>query len=458
MADRNITDPSLREQARELFMEAASYLAIPDRIYTSLLEPERVLQTRLSVQMDDGTYALFNGFRAQHCTWPGSGKGGIRYDPNVNVDEIIGLAMLMTWKCGAMHLPYGGTKGGVAPAYDAMRDFAQMKALKNNPSLNKAELEQIAEKEELRWRKKFPREMSKQELQNVTYGYVEKIFPLIKNESDIAAPDLGTGSREMGWYMDKYSAMVGHTVLSIVTGKPLPLGGSLGREEATGRGVFITILEALKSLNMFAFGITAAIGGFGNVGYPTARYLHESAIKIVAISDFYGGIINTSKGLDPLAVYQHSQKTGSVVGFAEADAISNSELLELDVTLLIPAAIQHVITEKNAPRIRARILAAAANAPVTISGMKILEDMGVFIIPDILCNAGGVTVSHFERVQGIQWLSWDLDQVWGELDKYMKAAFKRVLNTAKHYNVSNVLGAHIAGISRVVEAGIARGK
>lgn len=453
-------EPNLKEQALELFGQAAFHISPPihERIFLSLLEPERVLPVRMVVRMDDGSNMIFQGWRSQHCSWPGPTKGGIRLHSDVTQDEVIGLSMFMTWKCGLIGLPYGGAKGAITVAWDALEFYTRWRAKKINPHITEEELQRIAAEEKKKWRIRFPRRMSDGELKRIWDEYVKKIYPLINREGDIVAPDLETGPKEMGWFMDAYSSMIGYTVPSIATGKPLSLGGSQGRDEATGRGCFVTIMEALKRLGIPPLGASAAIMGYGKVGFPTAYYLHEAGIKIVAISDFEGGIINKEQGLDPKRVFEHRQKTGSVVGFKEADNLTNKELLELPVTILVPAATQGVITEENAPRIKARILAEAANAPTTIPAISVLNDKNIFIIPDILCNAGGVTVSYFEWVQGLQWFFWDLPQVQEKLDAIMKSAFERVAANAEKYRVSTTLAAHITGISRVVQAGIDRGK
>ena len=300
--------------------------------------------------------------------------------------------------------------------------------------------------------------MSDLELQQLTHRYVEKFFPLMGPEKDVPAPDLQTNAKVMGWILDKYSAMVGHTVPSIVTGKPLAIGGSPGRDDATGRGVGHTTMLALKHLGLSPQGKTVALQGFGNVGGPTATFLHQQNLKIIAISDYHGGIINTQKGLNPSDVLAYRNKTGRISGFPEADSCTNDELLVLPVDILIPAAIERVITEFNADKLNCRILAEAANGPTTPGADPILKEKNIFVIPDILANAGGVIVSYFEWVQGLQWLHWTLEYIRESEDSMLTKAFNSVISTAMQYHVSNRMGAMITAIDRVSQAGIARGK
>lgn len=429
---------NLLNSTLKLYEETAKYIDIPSRIYQSLKKPERVLEVRLPVRMDNGEYIIFDGWRSQHCTWPGPAKGGVRYHIDVTEDEVVALSMLMTWKCGVIGLPYGGGKGGITPAWDIL----------NNK-----------QKEELK--KIFPISMSVGERKRITDEYVEKIHPIIGPKQDILAPDLNTGSQEMGWIMNKYSSLKGYTVLGVVTGKPLSLGGSLGRNEATGRGCFIMIMEALKYLGINnPSATTAVVQGFGNAGSVTANLLYKVGVKVIAISDSRGAILNKN-GLDPqkLLEYKKSKgKTGSVAGFPESEQITGDDLFKIKADIFVPAALEGVITENNADSMKFRIIAEAANGPTSPEADKILHENGIFIIPDILANAGGVTVSYFEWVQSKEGLFWKLDEVNKQLEEKMKQSFRDVLETAKQYKVSNRAAAFILGVRRVVQAGIDRGK
>ena len=451
---------SLKDAAVTLFLRAAEYLHLNDRIYQSLQEPERVLEVRLPVRLDDGSYATFMGWRSQHCTWLGPAKGGLRYHPDVTKDEVIGLSMYMTWKCALVGLPFGGAKGGIAPAWAVIANDVRKQAKKQfSNSISEKKITELIKQSREVWIKKFPRELSDVELQRITHRYVEKVFPIIGAEQDIPAPDLGTGAKEMGWFLDKYSTMIGHTLPSIVTGKPLSIGGSPGREEATGRGVYITIMLALKHLGLCARGKTVAIQGFGKVGEPAAAFLYKEEMKIIAISDYKGGVVNTIQGLDPAHVLAYRNKNGSVVGFPEGDSCTNAELLTLPVDILIPAAIERVITEKNADKLKCRILVEAANAPTTPGADPILEQNNIFVIPDIVCNASGVVVSYLEWVQGLQWLHWTLERVRKSEDAIMTKAFNSLIYAAEEqYHTSNRMGGMITAIDRVNQAGIDRGK
>ena len=424
----------------DLYKNAAKYLDMPDRIYLSLQRPERVLEVRIPVRMDNGDNLIFQGWRSQHCSWRGPLKGGIRYHPDTTRNEVIALSMLMTWKCALVDIPYGGAKGGVNLDMDVLPD--NYKKELTNP---------------------FPYLMSKRELKNLTDNYTEKIFPIIGPKIDIPAPDVNTTPEIMGWIMNKYSSMVGHTEPSVVTGKPLSLGGSVGRDKATGQGCFITILEALDYLSRTnklgprSDRYTCAIQGFGNAGSVVAKLLHEGGIKVIAVSDRKGAIYNL-RGLDIPKLIELKNKGNSVSNFKEAESISQEDLLSLPVTILVPAALEGVITKYNAHKIQARILAEAANGPTTPEANKIIEKNGVFVIPDILANAGGVVVSYFEWVQGLEQFYWSLEQVEKELQTKMKKAFDEVMATAKKFKVENRTAAFMTAINRVAEAGIARGK
>lgn len=423
-----------------LYQNAAQYLNMPERIFLSLQKPERVLEVRIPVKMDNSDCLVFQGWRSQHCSWRGPLKGGIRYHPDATMNEVIALSMLMTWKCALADIPYGGAKGGVTLALDVLP-----KKYKEN------------------WRDLFPYRMSKRELKNLTDNYIEKIYPIIGPKIDIPAPDVNTTPEIMGWIMNRYSAMIGHTEPSVVTGKPLSLGGSVGRDQATGQGCHITIMEAIEYLSkdkkagFNPDNTTCAIQGFGNAGSVVANFLHKTGIKIVAVSDRSGAIYN-SKGLDIPKLISMKETGSGVSNFNEGENINPEDLLSLPVTILVPAALEGVITKNNAHKIRAKILAEAANGPTTPEANQILEENDVFIIPDILANAGGVIVSYFEWVQGLEQFYWSINQVEKELQAKMKKAFGEVMNTTKKYNVGNRTAAFITAISRVAEAGIARGK
>ncbi len=424
---------NLTETALTFYRQAAEHLNLSPRIYQSLQEPERVLRVRIPVEMGDGSCVIFRGWRSIHNTWRGPGKGGIRYHPDVTEDEVVGLSMFMTWKCAVVGIPFGGAKGGIAPAWNL-----------------------LDETERAAWKQKFPKRMSKRELEQMTRGYVQKILPLLGPEKDIPAPDVYTDAETMGWIMDEYSKIMGYTIPSVVTGKPISIGGSVGRDEATGRGCYITILKALKhrSLN----GGNAVIQGFGNAGSKVAELLYKDGIQIIGISDSRGGIVNMKLGLDPARVREFKNKTGTVVGFPDADSCTNEELLELPTTILVPAALEGTITARNARRIHAYIIAEAANGPTTPDADPILNENNVFVIPDILANAGGVTVSYFEWVQGLQRLFWDLGRVRNELETIMSNAFDQVVAYAIKHCVPMRNAAFAVAINTVAQAGIDRGK
>lgn len=432
------------QSSLELYKNAAKYLDMPERIYLSLQRPERVLEVRIPVKMDNGDCLLFKGWRSQHCSWRGPLKGGIRFHPDTTRDEVIALSMLMTWKCALVNIPYGGGKGGVNLDLESLPD-----TYKNDP----------------KWQNPFPYLMSKRELKNLTDNFTEKIFPIIGPKVDIPAPDVNTNAEIMGWIMNKYSSMVGYTEPSIVTGKPISLGGSVGRDKATGQGCFITIQEAInyiysKKSGKSAFNAanaTCAIQGFGNAGSVVAKLLYEEGIKVVAVSDRSGAVFN-STGLNIPKLIEMKSKGYSVCDFKKAEAMNPEDLLLLPVTILVPAALEGVITKDNAHKVQAKILAEAANGPTTPEADQILEKNGVFVIPDILANAGGVVVSYFEWVQGLEQFYWNLDQVEKELKTKMQKAFGDVMATAIKFKVSNRTAAFITAINRVMDAGIARGK
>ena len=394
------------------FEEAAEALGIDDGIRDFLKVPKRSVIVSVPVRMDDGTVKVFTGYRVQHNNARGPYKGGIRYHPDVTLEEVTALAMLMTWKTAVVDLPYGGAKGGV---------------------------------------KCNPKEMSMGELERLTRRYTASIYDVIGPVVDIPAPDVYTDAQTMAWIMDTYSQIRGQPTPEIVTGKPVYLGGSEGREEATSYGVSVCVREAAKKYGIPLKGATVAVQGYGNVGYHAARILHEWGAKIVAVSDSKGGIYSKD-GLIPEKVKKHKESTGSVVGFNGVERISNQELLELDVDFLIPAAIEGQITEKNADKIRARVVVEGANGPTTPKADEILFERGVKVIPDILANAGGVTVSYLEWVQNVQKVRWNREEVLERLDRRMVKSFKDVAEESEKYEAPMRKGAMLLAVSRVAEA------
>ncbi|MEL7234272.1 MAG: Glu/Leu/Phe/Val dehydrogenase, partial [Chloroflexota bacterium] len=378
------------------FDRAVSYTSLNDGIREFLRYPRREFTVNFPVRRDNGTLEMFTGYRVHHSTVLGPTKGGIRYSPNVTLDEVRALAMWMTWKCALVQIPYGGAKGGVV--------------------VN-------------------PRDLSQREVENLTRRYAAELIPIISPHSDIPAPDMGTSSETMAWFMDTYSMTVGYSVPAIVTGKPIIVGGSEGRTEATGRGVIIAMMQAMKARGWPNLtGSKIAIQGFGNVGAHAALYAHELGFKVVAVSDINGGIYNAD-GLGIPAVVEHVNSTGTVIDFAEAQNITNTELLLLPCDVLIPAALEGQITAHNADRVRAAMVVEAANGPTTPEADDILRDNGVFLVPDILANAGGVIVSYFEWVQDLQAFSWDKAEVFRQLERIMVKAFDFALTTADDHNV-----------------------
>ena len=405
------------EIALAQFDRAARYVPMKAGIYKMLRKPKRELTVTFPVRMDDGSVEIFTGYRVQHHDVRGPFKGGIRYHPNVTLDEVRALAMWMTWKTAVVNIPYGGAKGGITCD---------------------------------------PKQLSLTELERLTRRYATEISLLIGPDADIPAPDVNTNPQIMAWIMDTYSMFHGHAVPAVVTGKPIEIGGSLGRLEATGRGVVFTVQEALKLLNISPDETTVVVQGYGNAGSVAARLMHDLGARVIAVSDSKGGIYNP-KGLDPRDVLRHKRETGSVVGYPGAETITNEELLTLPCTVLIPAALENQIHAGNADHIRARIIAEAANGPTTPEADEILHEKGVFVIPDILCNAGGVTVSYFEWVQDLQSFFWDEDEVNQRLHKIMTRAFHEVVNTARKHGVDTRTGAYILAVSRVVRAVELRG-
>lgn len=404
-------DTDLFSTAIRQFDIAADILDLEDGMRKILSHCQRELVVNFPVEMDDGSVQVFTGYRVQHNTGPGPSKGGIRYHQQVNLSEVKALAMWMTWKCAVVGLPYGGAKGGVSV----------------NPKL-----------------------LSQNELQNLTRRFTTEIQPLIGPNQDIPAPDVNTNPQIMAWIMDTYSMNVGYSVPGVVTGKPLALGGSPGRNEATGRGCIDVVEEAARVSGMTLEGARVAVQGFGNVGSAAAAIAAQRGAAVVAVSDVRGGIYNPA-GLDIDAVTAHVARTGSVVGFAEADSISNAELLELPCDVLIPAALESQITGTNAPRIRAQMIVEAANGPTTPEADLILRDRGITVVPDILANAGGVTVSYFEWVQAMQWFPWTLEEVNARLKAIMQQSFAKVYEQSISRRVDMRTGALCVAIDRVAE-------
>jgi glutamate dehydrogenase (NAD(P)+) len=403
--------------AMSQFDTAAELLGLEPGMREVLRRPRRALSLSLPVKMDNGVIRVFDGYRVQHNNSRGPCKGGIRYHPNVSFDEVKALASWMTWKCATVNIPFGGAKGGI-----------------------------ICD----------PRKMSKGELERLTRRYAYEISDFIGPDRDIPAPDVYTDSQIMAWIMDTYSMTRGASSPGVVTGKPIWLGGSEGRNEATARGCVFIARRACEVSGIDPKTATAAVQGFGNAGSIAARLLAKSGMKIVAVSDSHGGILNR-KGLDVPSLLAHKEKTGSVAGFPGAESISSEAVLELEVDVLVPAALENQITRENAQRIRAKIVAEAANGPTTPAADAILYKKGIQVLPDILANAGGVTVSYFEWVQDLAEDFWEENEVNRRLEKVMGKAFDDVHRTAKQYSVDMRTGAYILAIGRVAKATESRG-
>jgi glutamate dehydrogenase (NAD(P)+) len=409
--------PNPWQNALQQLRQVCGILKLDDGTFKVLSTPRKALIVSIPVKLDNGGLEVFEGYRVQHSTTRGPAKGGIRYHPDVTLDEIKALAMWMTWKCATVGLPFGGAKGGIACD---------------------------------------PKKMSESELERMTRRYISEILPLIGPEKDIPAPDVNTNAQTMAWIMDTYSMNRGFPVPGVVTGKPIAIGGSAGREAATARGLMYTILFALKRLNKSPSGWKVAVQGFGNVGYWAAKLLHESDFTIVAVSSSKGGVYN-EKGLDPEKVKAHYDKTGSVTGFSGAEEITNEELVELKCDILAPAALENVITKENAGKIKAFLVAEGANGPTTAEADSVLNDRGILVIPDILCNAGGVTVSYFEWVQALQEYYWTEREVNLKLRDIMERAFEAVYAQRIKRKVNMRQGAYCVAVSRVLEAHRLRG-
>ncbi|HML15742.1 MAG TPA: Glu/Leu/Phe/Val dehydrogenase [Bryobacteraceae bacterium] len=405
------------EVALENFDLAANALELEENVRAMIKYPERELTVSIPVRMDNGRIVRFQGHRVQHSTQRGPAKGGIRYHPNVTLDEVRALATWMTWKCAVVNIPYGGGKGGV--------------------TVN-------------------PKALSLGELERLTRRYASAILPIIGPEKDIPAPDVYTTPQIMAWIMDTFSMMTGYPVMGVVTGKPISLGGSLGRNEATARGCFYTTRASMDQLKIPMQGARVVVQGFGNAGSIAARLFHDAGAKVIVCSDTKGCIHN-ARGLDIPAVVEFKGRTGSVAGFPGSDGITAAELLAMDCDVLIPAALENAITEENANAVHARIIAEAANGPVTPEADRILDKKGVFLIPDILCNAGGVTVSYFEWVQDENHLFWDEHDVNAKLEKIMVRSFNDVLKIHLDKKVNMRLAANMLGVGRVAEACRIRG-
>jgi glutamate dehydrogenase (NAD(P)+) len=371
--------------------------------------PKRSLVVAVPIRMDSGEVRTFVGYRVQHSITSGASKGGLRYAPQVDLGEVAALSMWMGWKVGIMNLPFSGAKGGIACD---------------------------------------PSKMSRGELERLTRRYTEEVLPIIGPRIDVMAPDMGTDEQTMAWIMDTYSMKVGYACPEIVTGKPVELGGCVGRREATGRGVIYCILEAMSELKIKPEESTAVVQGFGNVGSVVCQELHQRGIKVIGVGDRNGSIRNT-KGIDIPALNKHVAAGNSLKDFRGADVIPDSELLATPCTVLAPCALERVITGENAPRIKCRILAEGANGPTTLEADEVLAGTDVFVIPDILCNAGGVTVSYFEWVQDLQQYFWDEEQVNDKLRQLMLKAFRRVRTLAKERKLSNRMAALSLGVNKV---------
>jgi glutamate dehydrogenase (NAD(P)+) len=411
-SDRNVFGAMLQE-----FEGAARILNLDPGIWKILTLPKRQIIVSCPVQMDNGAIEVFTGYRVQYNITLGPAKGGIRFHPDVTLDEVSALAAWMTWKCAVAQLPFGGGKGGIVCD---------------------------------------PTKMSKRELEALTRRYTAEIIDAVGPDKDVPAPDVNTNEQIMAWFMDTYSMHVGHTATAVVTGKPIEMGGSLGRREATGRGVMIITREAAKHLGLNLKGARIAVQGFGNVGSVAADLLQEMGAKIVAVTDWKSGVAN-AKGLDIKKLIAHNAQHRTVEGFAGADPMTNEELFKLDVDVLIPAALEEQLTANNVHDIRAKLIVEGANGPTTMVASKMLEKRGVIIVPDILANAGGVTVSYFEWVQDRMGYFWTEAIVNSRLEQIMVNAFSEVDMTARKYDVSLRTAAYILSIDRVASVYRLRG-
>jgi glutamate dehydrogenase (NAD(P)+) len=415
------TESHLRENpfglAQQQLQRVADVFGIDDRLIGVLRECKKSVEVSIPTSMDDGSVRAFKGWRIQHNIARGPSKGGIRYHPDVTQDEVKSLAMWMTWKCSLMGLPFGGAKGGVACD---------------------------------------PKTMSRGELERMTRRFTSEIINEIGPEKDIPAPDVGTNAATMAWIFDTYSMNKGHSVLGVVTGKPLTIGGSLGREEATARGAVFCLQGALRKQRRSIDSLRVAVQGFGNVGAFFAKLVSELGATVVAVSDSGGGIHNPN-GIDVAATFAHKRGGGALSDLKGADRISNDELLLIDCDVLAPCALEQVITEDNADQVRARLIVEGANGPVTPAGDEVLEDNGVLVLPDVLANAGGVVVSYFEWVQGLQEYFWKEDEVNARLNEIVTRAFEETWATYEERKTSMRMAAYGLAVERVAEATITRG-
>jgi glutamate dehydrogenase (NAD(P)+) len=408
--------PTFRMACRQLEV-VAEQIEIDRGVLERLSKPKRALVVSIPIRMEDGRTEGFVGYRVQHSLTSGPSKGGLRYHPSVDLGEVAALAMWMSWKCGIMNLPFGGAKGGIACD---------------------------------------PASLTQGELERLTRRFTEEVHVIIGPRMDVMAPDLGTDEQTMAWIMDTYSMNVGYACPEIVTGKPIELGGCYGRREATGRGVVYCILEAFKELGLKASEATAVVQGFGNVGSVVALELAQRGVRVVGLGDRYGAIRNP-RGIEVVALQKHVAAGRRLADFPMAERIPSDELLTLPCTVLVPAALERVITQENAPRLRCRVLAEGANGPTTPEADAILNDSDIFIIPDVLCNAGGVTVSYFEWVQDIQQFLWSEEQVNGKLEELMLRAFHQVRGLALERRFAMRTAALSLGVQKVAKEKLRRG-
>jgi len=412
-----VSSGSAWESALQQLDDAARIIDLDPGVHEVLRNPRRTLEVAVPTRMDDGSIRVFTGYRVHHNTSRGPSKGGLRYHPAVTLDEVKALAMWMTWKCAVVNIPYGGAKGGV-----------------------------IVD----------PKSLSRNELERMTRRYAWEILPLIGPERDIPAPDMGTNAEIMAWIMDTYSTREGFSVPGVVTGKPVAIGGSKGRVSATGRGVSYVTLATLKHLGMAVEDARIVVQGFGNVGSNAVQLLEEMGCIVVGVSDVQGGIYNPN-GLTYTGLSTHVRQAGSLAGYEGGEAVSNEELLELECDVLIPAALENQLTEDNADDVRAPVVVEAANGPTSPQGDAIFKDRHVLVVPDILANSGGVTVSYFEWVQDIQSYYWDEDEVNERLRKIMERAYVDVLSLSEERKVTMREAATVLGVTRVAEAHKTRG-
>lgn len=407
---------NLSDATHYYFKKAARIMDVGERIETLLATPLREVKVSLSIEADNGEIRTFTGYRVQHDNSRGPMKGGLRYHPDVNGEEVLGLASLMTWKTAVVNVPFGGAKGGIALD---------------------------------------PTTLSIKELERLTRKFVDQVQDVLGPTRDIPAPDVNTNPQVMAWIMDQYSKYHGHSP-AVVTGKPLELYGSRGRDSATGRGLLQVAREILKDVGSEVKRNRFAVQGFGNVGSHTARLLYADGGKIVAVSDVHGGVHNP-EGLDVPALFDYARKMGTVKGFAGGRSVTNEELLTVDCDVLVPAAMGNVLTEENAPQVRARIILEGANGPCTPAADEIFEKKGVLVVPDILANAGGVTVSYFEWVQNLQHVSWEEERVNAELEKVMREAYEKVAAISRARKLPLRTSAYVLAIGRVGKATVLRG-